>query len=132
MAPTDWLLMATTFAVIWLVALWPLIFPTVLAVRSGKNIQRRGLFVLGATCLSYGFFLLLVITFWLPLEFLASIWPQLAIDAPQFTFVAGPLLSFTNTWFKFLPFILPLAFASISTRWLWHRWPSIAEVINAR
>lgn len=124
--------MATTFAVIWLVALWPLIFPTLLAVRSGKHIQRRGLFVLGATCLSYGFFLLLVIAVWLPLELLASFWPQLASDVPQFTSRSTPMLNFAHAWFKFLPFLMLLVFASISTRWLWKRWPKFAEVINDR
>ncbi|MBZ0068441.1 MAG: hypothetical protein K8F26_06460 [Thiobacillus sp.] len=132
MALTDWTLMVATFAVIWLIALWPLLFPLFLAVRSGKHVQRRWLFVLGATCLSYGFFLLLVIAFWLPLEFLTSIWPQLAFEAPQFTSLAGPLVDFAHAWFKFLPFLMLVAFASISTRWLWLRWPRFAEVINDR
>ena len=127
---SEWTALGALFAGLWLIALAPFLYPFYVAVRRGKSVSRRWLFVVAATCMTYGLIMLLVTAVWLPLEFLVTkVAPQLKIDAPQIASWFNPALDFVYTWFHYVPLLLLFVLAFFNTRWLWKRWHKIAGVL---
>ena len=128
MVTTDLIALTGTVALLWFIALWPVLYPLFIAVRAGKATPRRWWFVLSATCVSYGFFLLVTAVVWLPIELLAAeVSPELAVSSPDTATWFNPILTAAYDWFTYGVYVTSMAFAYFSTRWLWRRWPKIVE-----
>ena len=112
-------------------ALMPVLYPAFLAARTKPVIPRRILFVVAATCMSYGLLALFVLLVSWPLQLYSLfVAPQLQ-DAGRFYgawLVAGGHFFTSSSWFA-LPVALVVASVLVS-RYLARRWPRVVCALS--
>jgi hypothetical protein len=132
MSAVDWAMLGVMFAVLWLLMLSPLLVPLYLALRGGRSVPRRWLFVLLVACSGYGFLLLLFILLAYPLQFFAvAVAPQLFQDVPGTREAIGPPMEFlyeAKTWL-WGPALV--GYSVWFARRVWRRWPRIVSVLSS-
>ena len=114
MTPADGTAFSVGAVVALLIALWPFLFPLFLAIRRGETAPGRWLFVLSATCVSYGF---MVVLFWFGAEITTyKILPYPAGGATDAASWSIPIVKFVYAWLDALFSILVIVMTYFSTR----------------
>lgn len=127
MTTVDWSPLAGLGAV--LIYLAPLLFAIFFAMRRDRTTPRRWLFVLLAGTSSYGFFSVIFIGMWTPIEFLIY-WlaPNSLVNSSSGIEFVEPAANYAYTCVYVIALLLMAAFSFALTRFLWRKWPRITEV----
>jgi hypothetical protein len=112
-----------------LIFLTPLVIALFFAMRGERTTPRRWFFVLLASTSSYGFFSVIFIVIWTPIEFvLYWLAPESLVNSSSATELVDPAVNYAYTSVYVVALLLMVAFSIALTRFLWRKWPRIAEV----